>query len=395
MCGHEEDIEECPTCKRYTCQKCFNDMQQKGMLDKICVYCGYTWYSAPTEDQSDDALVDDVTDEQLITDVVDSIDTELAPVHTNPVIGVAMEDSYGRNFRDALEGESIYTQGDVRIRTSVEAGDRMSDVRLITEPTEQHRLDLTQYDPARVSRYLQRDLNIYERAQGELWTISKAMNEIEECQGMAHASVRGLFSKWVDEGQALVKRRAMNNKDAFYVLTPQELEGETRQFIDSEPLLNQMWNRDLALEHMEFNITLKDSASDQPFDLTGCEVYWGHIMGEITDAPEGQVKIFVTKHDAYELRHKAFRIQRNGSQWMITVPAYEREMLMRMQDEDPFERAGSMIMDEEGWAMPAETLTTTLPYDSDSDLKFQAVRFTLLIAAFGAFCLFLILMGLL
>ena len=151
VCGHEEDVEECPECTRYTCQECFSDMRAQGLSGKQCMYCGFVWYvpsgrqiktvghdelarfdgnlnniplpEGAASSLSDEDLVDNVTDEQLV------------------------EDSYSRNFREALSGEGNFTRSsDARFRMGI--ADRNSDARFRAEPIIMDRADLTPYPPA-------------------------------------------------------------------------------------------------------------------------------------------------------------------------------------------------------------------------------------------------------
>jgi len=107
VCGHEEDVEECPTCSRFTCQECFNDINEQGFEGKSCLYCGHVWFEG----------VDRTMDKPL------SPRMQEAQRRSRAMTG----DSYSERFGVAIEEENHFTR-----------------------PTERHRLDLGALDPVRL-----------------------------------------------------------------------------------------------------------------------------------------------------------------------------------------------------------------------------------------------------
>jgi len=343
VCPNEEDLRECPKCKRYTCESCFKDFKEKGMENEICPYCGYSWYTAPEE----------VDEETNITAVTPAEDIQLitpSEYRGTSGIGWAPEDSYNRDFRVAREQVFGELQGQ-----TIRPGD------LVTQESSNAMGEVTSF--------VAREQIVFKAAQGKLWTIKRAREQIPECEGLFHAQVRAMFNRWHEEGRALKKVRAYNNMDAFYVLTDEEIENELSTFIDdtdpeTEPEVFQAWSRDLELDHTEINLTLKDS-NGQAFDLTGCNVYWGPRMAEITNAQQGEAKFVLRSLDAMDLRESQIRIQKNGSQWMINMPQHQIDMI------DHRYRLGDRPPDRETWAMPSQTLTETIPKD-DGNWVFEA-----------------------
>jgi hypothetical protein len=292
ICPREEDLKACESCGRFTCKSCLEDMKKQGYPHEECSYCGYRWYSAPKKEGEYKEVMPNV-----IADVVESIDTELAPIHANPAIGIAEEDiQAGEPIIEGESGVGLYR--DVSLRTSIES-DVFRDVPIRVQSLSEIRTD--PQEPGG-------------------WAAPRRAH-VSDVNSLNHEYVEAII-------------RVVNNDGG-------------------------------------------------PMDLTGAVVTWGDIHGTISEPTMGEIKFIITREMQTNVdRNEPIDILIAGVHYRIGMREQWDSMLIRLPEPT-----------SEAWAMPTETITTTLPYDSDTDFKYQAVRLIVLLGAFLAFILFLTLMG--
>lgn len=371
VCGHEEDLKECPECTRHTCQSCFDDMNKQGIVGQKCLYCDHIFFMPERQPTKESQMLD-----------LDRPDAVPNPTYDmEPVTA----DRYSRQLNRALADEDIqpgdpvveHESGEVGVYRDVPFRASIDSNEYRDVPFRVRSLSDIQTDPqpqggwaADASRYQQRNKIIYDKAKGKLWTISKALDEIEECQGMAYASVFKLFKGWLERGRALMKPRAYENKDAWYVLTDQELEDKGFVEPTAPSQISRINHEPFSSEYESVKINIMDENGD-PFNLEGAIVSWGGMHGIVDNPLMGEIKFIVTRENALTFSNGHVEIRKDGIIYRVSPGGAFDQLSMSMPTG---RRARQMIDDgdlmtdyltgrerprsEQGWAMPSETLTT-------------------------------------